>query len=287
MINKMIDTFLSLKENTINLNEIIVKILFSILDFIIGVIIIYLLMKIIIFIVNKILYKTQKAKGANNKRIQTITSIIDNLIKYTMGVILFLFILISFGVSWGSLLAATGVIGVVLGLGANELIKDTINGFFVVFEGTYDLGEYVIINEYEGYVIDLGIKSTILKTMSNEKITIPNSKVNEVVNLSKKDYVTFYNFSVSYDEKIEKIENIINNIILVEVKKIKEIKEVEYLGLDEFLDSSISYILKIKTHPEDRFVAKRKVNSIIKRVFDKENLEIPYQNITINYKKEK
>ncbi len=286
MLNKIMEVFSSIKENTLNLNDLIMKFALSLLDFIIGILIIYLITKAIIIIVNKILYKTQKAKGANNKRIETITSIIDNLIKYTMGIIIFIFVLLSLGVSWTSLLAATGVIGVVLGLGANELIKDTINGFFVVFEGTYDLGEYVIINDYEGYVIDLGIKSTILKTMSNEKITIPNSKVNEVINLSKKDYLSFYYFTSSYDVKVEKMEKIINEKILPKIKKLSIIKEVNYLGLDEFLDSGINYALKIKTHPEDRFEAKRKVNSIIKKTFDDENLEIPYQNITISYKKE-
>ncbi len=286
MLNKIMELFSSIKENTVNLNDLIMKFTLSLLDFIIGILIIYLITKLIIIIVNKVLYKTQKAKGANNKRIETITSIIDNLIKYTMGIVIFLFVLISLGVSWTSLLAATGVIGVVLGLGANELIKDTINGFFVVFEGTYDLGEYVIINNYEGYVIDLGIKSTILKTMSNEKITIPNSKVNEVINLSKKDYLSFYYFTSSYDVKVEKMETIINEKILPKIKKLSIIKEVNYLGLDEFLDSGINYALKIKTHPEDRFEAKRKVNSIIKKTFDDENLEIPYQNITISYKKE-
>ncbi len=286
MLNKIMELFSSTKENTVNLNDLIMKFTLSLLDFIIGILIIYLITKLIIIIVNKVLYKTQKAKGANNKRIETITSIIDNLIKYTMGIVIFLFVLISLGVSWTSLLAATGVIGVVLGLGANELIKDTINGFFVVFEGTYDLGEYVIINNYEGYVIDLGIKSTILKTMSNEKITIPNSKVNEVINLSKKDYLSFYYFSSSYDVKVEDMENIINEKILPKIKELSIVKDVYYLGLDEFLDSGINYALKIKTHPEDRFEAKRKVNSIIKRTFDDENLEIPYQNITISYKKE-
>ncbi len=286
MLNKIMEVFSSIKENTLNLNDLIMKFALSLLDFIIGILIIYLITKAIIIIVNKILYKTQKAKGANSKRIETITSIIDNLIKYTMGIIIFIFVLLSLGVSWTSLLAATGVIGVVLGLGANELIKDTINGFFVVFEGTYDLGEYVIINDYEGYVIDLGIKSTILKTMSNEKITIPNSKVNEVINLSKKDYLSFYYFSSSYDVKVEDMENIINEKILPKIKELSIVKDVYYLGLDEFLDSGINYALKIKTHPEDRFEAKRKVNSIIKRTFDDENLEIPYQNITISYKKE-
>ncbi len=286
MLNKIMEVFSSIKENTLNLNDLIMKFGLSLLDFIIGILIIYLITKVIIIIVNKILYKTQKAKGANSKRIETITSIIDNLIKYTMGIIIFIFVLLSLGVSWTSLLAATGVIGVVLGLGANELIKDTINGFFVVFEGTYDLGEYVIINDYEGYVIDLGIKSTILKTMSNEKITIPNSKVNEVINLSKKDYLSFYYFSSSYDVKVEDMENIINEKILPKIKELSIVKDVYYLGLDEFLDSGINYALKIKTHPEDRFEAKRKVNSIIKRTFDDENLEIPYQNITISYKKE-
>ncbi len=286
MLQSIVEFFSSIKEKTINIDDLIINIILSLIDFILGILIIYLITKLIILFVNKVLYRTQKAKGANEKRIETITSIIDNLIKYTMGIIMFLFILISLGVSWASLLAATGVIGVVLGLGANELIKDTINGFFVVFEGTYDLGEYVIINEYEGYVIDLGIKSTILKTMSNEKITIPNSKVNEVINLSKKDYVSFYYFTASYDEKIEKIEEVINNEILKEVNELKIVKKVTYLGLDEFLDSGIKYALKIKTHPEDRFEAKRKVNAIIKKTFDKENLEIPYQNITISYKKE-
>lgn len=284
MFSKIFENLL--KEDTFNINDILKNIFLAGLDIILSIVFVIILTKLIVFFVNKVLIRTQKAKGANNKRIETITSIIDNLIRYIMGIVLFIFILLSLGISWPSLLATTGVLGVIIGLGANELIKDTVNGFFVIFEGTYDIGEYVIINNFEGYVVGLGIKSTVLKNMSNEKITIPNSKVEEVINLSKNDYINYYYFSAPYEMNAGVIEKLVNESIIPMSKDISSIISLEFLGLDSFLDSSISYGLKLKSKPENRFLAKRELNLIIKKVFDQNNIEIPYKNITISYKKE-
>lgn len=242
--------------------------------------------KILILMVNKIITKALSAKNASKQRIETIIGMIDNLVKYVIGIVIFIIILVAFGVPWESLMAGAGILGIIVGLGAQELISDTVNGFFVIFEGTFEVGEYIQVNEFEGFVVDLGIKSTVIETYENKKITIPNSKIQEVVNYSKNNYDTFYYFGVSYDVKLKDMVQIINKQIIPEVTNLEEVKKVSYIGLNEFQDSAITYGLCITTAPEVRFSMKRNVNAIIKEVLDENNIEIPYQNITISYKEE-
>ncbi len=282
----ILDIFNTSSENLSYIQNLIVDSFDVIVNVIFYTILIVVLTKIAIFIFNKILTKAMLTRGASKKRVETIIGITDNLIKYLMGIILLIVILVSFGVPWESLIAGAGVLGIVLGLGAQELISDTVNGFFVIFEGTYEFGDYIKVNQFEGYVTYLGIKSTIITSNENEKITIPNSKIQEVVNLSKNNYVLYYNFDVSYDIELNEINKIIEQKIVPKMQKIEGLIEAEYIGLDEFKESSIAYCLRLTMLPESRFKIKRQINAIIKEVFDNNNIEIPYKNITISYKKE-
>lgn len=266
------------------IQKILLMLLQSMIKVFLVLIITYIFTRIIIYSVDKVILSVQKAKKQPPQRIKTIQALINNLIKYSMGIIGSIFVLIYLGVRWEGILASAGLIGLIVGIGAQELISDTINGFFIIFEGTYDIDEYVQIGSFEGYVKELGIKSTVLETFENKKITIPNSNVQEVVNYSKNNYMTIYRFSTSYDDKIEYIEEITMTKIIPKIIKLEEVYNVEYLGLDEFMDSSIVYALKVLTDPEDRLKVKRNINSIVKKIFDSEGLEIPFNNITVNYK---
>jgi moderate conductance mechanosensitive channel len=108
------------------------------------------------------------------------------------------------GFKWGSFLAAAGIAGLVVGIGAQNLIKDITNGFFIVFEDQYVIGDLIQLNSEIGRVEHLTLRRTVIRNASGAVITIPNSLVGQVANLSRDWSQTFVDVVVSSDEQISR-----------------------------------------------------------------------------------
>ncbi len=248
------------------------KLFFTIVGF-------YLLFKILTFLNKKVIGRY--INKVNPKRTQTIVSMINNLIKYVMLVIGSFAILVALGFDAKVLIASAGVFTVVIGFAAKELIADFINGFFIIVEGYYDVGDYIKVNGYEGEVLKLGIKSTELKTYAQERVTIPNSMVEQVENLSKDNLIIFKDVPSPYESDVQDVQKIIINEIIPQVSLIEQIIEVKYLGVDMLADSSINHKLKLVCQNKDKFIVDRQTNFIIKTIYDQYEIEIPYNKITM------
>jgi len=103
---------------------------------------------------------------------------------------------------WGSVLAAAGIASLVVGIGAQNLIKDIANGFFIVFEDQYVIGDLIQLNNEIGRVEHLTLRRTVMRNASGAIITIPNSLVGQVANLSRDWSQTFVDVVVSSDESV-------------------------------------------------------------------------------------
>lgn len=214
------------------------------------------------------------------KRRETILTMLDNLIKYVMGCIGIFAILIALGFDKTTLLASAGAASIIIGLAAQELITDFINGFFTVVEGYYDVGDYIVVNEHTGVVETLGIKSTVLRTDQGEQITIPNSLIEEIVNYNRGDHHLFLTVCTAYEESIERSEDVIKNILLPQIEKSPKVSKGAYLGVGMLNASSVDHKVKITCRPDDRFQVERDVYTETKRVFDQEGIEIPYTKVS-------
>ena len=98
----------------------------------------------------------------------------------------------TFGISVSAILAGAGVVGVAVGFGAQTIVKDIITGFFIIFEGQFDVSDYVQINASgvtiaEGTVKTIGLRSTRIQSDTGEIYTLPNGMINEIVNYSATD----------------------------------------------------------------------------------------------------
>jgi moderate conductance mechanosensitive channel len=99
-----------------------------------------------------------------------------------------------------SLLAAAGVAGIVVGIGAQSLIKDVVNGFFIVFEDQFVVGDLIQLNGETGRVEHLTLRRTVLRNANGAMVTLPNSLVGQVANLSRDWSQTFVDVTVPSDE---------------------------------------------------------------------------------------
>lgn len=230
-------------------------------------------------------FKFNKNAKTDKKRI-TIISVVKNLIKYFIAIIVILAILSVYGVDTTSIIASLGIVGVVLGLACQDIAKDFLAGIFNIFDEAYAVGDTVKINGFMGEVIEAGLKDTKIKAYTGEIMTISNSAFTEVINYSAANAKVIVDINVSYNTNIDKLESILEGLI-DDIKNVENVcGEVELLGVSSLSDSSIVYSIVIECKPMTYLGVKRNTLKLIKNELDKNKVEIPYNKLDI-YVKEK
>ena len=130
----------------------------------------------------------QNKSEDNAGRYRTIFSVISKIITVVITFLTFLWVLqILFKVNPSSIIAATGIAGAALGLGAQSLVKDSINGFFILIEDQFSVGDYVTLEGFEGKVISISLRMTCIEGFDGDRMYIPNGTISKVINHSKEN----------------------------------------------------------------------------------------------------
>ena len=119
------------------------------------------------------------------KRAATLGHIIISTGNIFIYAVILLMILSVFGVDIRPILAGAGVIGLAIGFGAQSLVKDFVSGLFILVENQYGIGDKVMIGKFEGRVIRITMRSTVLKDEEGKLYYISNGSINNVINLSQ------------------------------------------------------------------------------------------------------
>lgn len=243
-----------------------------------------LIYNIITFLIVRISKLNVKGKKVDKRKI-TIISLIKNIIKYLIGIFVFLAILEVYNVDTTKIIASLGIVGVVVGLAFQDIIKDLLAGIFIIFDDQYAVGDYVTINGFTGEIISLGLKTTKIKAYTGEVKILSNSSFTEVINYNKSLTKLLIKIPVSYDTSINKLESILISL-KDEIKVIENVKsEVELLGVDEISNSNMVYVIALDCAPYKHFEIKRKILRLIKEALDKNKIEIPYNKLDVYMKK--
>lgn len=253
-----------------------IPIISKLLQIICCLIISYIIYEIIKTIMNK--RNTTKMK----KRKQTIRKLILNIIKYTIIIFASLIILSILGVNVTSILAGLGIVGIVLGLALQDIMKDIFSGISIILEDQFDIGDYVEINGFEGTITELSLKSTKIRTYENVIKTISNRTIESVTNYCKSNINLAINIPIPYEITTKKAEELIDKIIDKITKEISDLTgEIINWNLNKFEGSYVKYTILVPVKPEDQFMIKRQINKIIKEEFDKSKISIPYNIIEV------
>lgn len=224
----------------------------------------------------------RNTKRLKKKRQKTMQKLIQNIVKYTIVILVSATVLNILGVNVTSIVAGLGVMSVVLSLALKDVMQDILAGLSIIFEDQFDIGDLVEINGFTGTVIDLGLKSTKLKSYENVVKILANRNIAEVINYSKASPNLVIDIPIPYEIKNKQADQIIDKIISRITKELQSLKgNVELWGLNEFKDSSISYRILVPVKVDAQFSAKRQINRIIKEEYDKENISVPYNIIEV------
>ena len=245
---------------------------------------IYILLGIIIYaIIKTIILKIFKTKKIDNKK-KTIISLTTNVIKYLIVAFVVLSILNVYGVNTTSIVASIGIIGVVLGLAVQDLVRDLLSGILIIFDNQYNIGDTVLINGFKGEVVSLGLISTKIRGFNGDIKSISNSSFKEVIIYNMSNTILYIDLPVAYGTDIEKLEDTLKSM-KKDVLSIENVKDYSLLGVNEFNSSSISYLVSIECAPNKGYQIKRDYYGLILKYFKENNIEIPYNKIDVNIRR--
>lgn len=243
-----------------------------------GVLVYY----VIKFILDTILTINKKSNKLNVKRQKTLNSVLTNIAKYTIMVILILVVLKQLGVNTTSILASIGIIGLIIGWALQDVIKDFAAGLFIIFDRQYEVGDYVDIQGFFGEVIEMGLKTTKVIAFTGEIRIFNNSTVGNVTNYSQHNSVLEIDVGIDYKENTDKIIKILEDLE-DEIRKLDGVKnDIKVLGVQELGDSKVVYRILVETKPADRFSVRRKVLKLVKDEMERQKVTIPFPQIEVH-----
>lgn len=249
--------------------------------------VIYILLGMICYrivkkVITKIASKGKKTR-LKNQRVETLISLITNIIKYVIVIIVAIGILGTYGVNVTSIVAGLGVTTAIIGLAFQDLAKDIIAGFSIITEAQYDVGDTIEVDGFVGQVVFLGLKTTRIRNYKGATKIIANHNMDKIVNYSLNNSLAIVNVGVAYEEKEEKVEKVLNELAKTLNGKMPEAKgELQILGITDLADSSVVYTVALEVSSMQQYTVERLLRKEIKRAFDDNNIKIPYPQIEVH-----
>ncbi len=235
------------------------------------------------------LARTLKAYEENSaekeKRINTLLDIVKQAGKVIIFAIFMMMILKSFGLDIAPILAGAGILGLAVGFGAQELVRDFISGFFILLENQVRTGDVAIINGTGGLVEHIELRTITLRDLAGVTHVFQNGKINTLANMTKEWSAYVFDIGIAYKENTDEVIKVIKELD-EEFRKDENFKKlilepIEIFGVDKFGDSAVVIKARYKTRPIQQWNVGREFNRRIKFAFDQRNIEIPFPHQTI------
>ena len=259
------------------LDFLIKKHVFGTLIIILVTCIIY---QLIVYMIDKI---TIHGKDElERKRRITIIALFKNISKYLLIIFMILSILSLYGINTTSFIAGLGLAGALLGLSLQDTLKDVLNGISIIFDNYFVVGDIVTFDNFTGTVVGFGLKSTKIKKYTGEILTISNRNIDKIINLSQEKDTVILNIPTAYEEEFSKVEKVLSKTINSIKEKNSDVKEVLFLGINDFLDSSVTYQVKFTCARGKQWDIKRLFLKEIKLSYEKNNIKIPYNQLEVH-----
>lgn len=223
-----------------------------------------------------------KTKG---RRHQTLAKLLENIVTYIISFMAMVTILSLFDINISGIIAGAGVVGLAVGFGAQNLVRDVITGFFIIFEDQFSVGDYVRINQAEGTVQEIGLRTTKVQAWTGEIFIFPNGNVTDVVNFSLHNSIAVVDLSISHDSDLPKVERLILEFLDTVQSRYEEvISPAELLGVHNMTATEIVLRLTAESLPMQHFGVARRMRRELKEFLDERGVELPYPRMVVMHR---
>jgi small conductance mechanosensitive channel len=242
--------------------------------------ILFVLQRIVLFFVHRLRKQADKLVGNFHRagQLRTMASILRATAYGILGFIAFLQVLNVFDIPYQPLLASAGILGVGIGLGAQSIFKDVINGIFILVEDQYNVGEVVSIASLRGTVEDLSLRRTTLRDGDGTLYVIPNSQIATVSNLSRDFSVAALQVSVDASANPDKVMELLKQLA-TDVRNDTAFKQVaiadpDILGINDIRGREIIYQVNTRVRANQRDGVLRELRRRIVLTFEKQGIPL-------------
>lgn len=216
------------------------------------------------------------------QRTRTLGSVFNNTATWVVVSVVIILILSELGFSVTALVASAGIIGAALGFGAQSIVKDVLNGLFMVFEDQLGVGDVVDLGIASGVVERVGIRVTEIRDVSGTLWFVRNGEILRVGNQTQDWSRVILDLPVPYSSNIDDIQNLLLETAQTFAKSAewrrKVMEEPEVWGVQSLTAEAITLRLVVKVRAGEQWAAQRALYRVLKDALDKREVDIPALN---------
>ena len=229
--------------------------------------------------------RTEAVPGAAKKRVTTLVGLLRTIAIVGLWAVVVIITLEQTGLNITPILAGAGIIGLAVGFGAQNLVRDLISGFFMVLEDQVRVGDVAIVNGTGGLVEAISFRTIVLRDLSGVVHIFPNGTINTLSNMTKVWSGYVMDVGVAYKEDTDHVVEVMRRVgdELRQDPDLgpKILEPIEVFGVDDFADSAVVIKARLKTHPIQQWGVGREYRRRLKKAFDAEGIEIPFPHRSI------
>jgi moderate conductance mechanosensitive channel len=220
------------------------------------------------------------------KRAETLGRVFRYLTSVVVWLVCGMLVLSEIGISVAPILGAAGVAGLAIGFGAQSLVKDYFNGFFLLLENQIRQGDVVKLGEHAGLVEEVTLRFVRLRDYDGNVHFVPNGEIRTVVNLSRDYAQAVVDIGVAYGENIDRVIG----VMLTVAQALREDKafaamildKFELAGVERWDDSAVVIRGRFRVAPLQQWSVRREYLKRLKDAFDEHGIEIPFPQMTLH-----
>ncbi|MFN2308523.1 MAG: mechanosensitive ion channel family protein [Gammaproteobacteria bacterium] len=222
-----------------------------------------------------------------SKRAETLVRLLRQGVVIMLWLVALLIILNELGIAVGPILASAGVLGLAIGFGAQNLVRDVISGFFMILENQVRVGDVAVVNGTGGLVESINFRTLVLRDLSGIVHIFPNGSITALSNVTKEWSAYVFDIGVAYKENTDRVIEVMRQV----ADELKQdayfgrqiLDDIEIFGVDKFADSAVMIKGRIKTRPIKQWEIGREFLRRIKFAFDRAGIEIPFPHRSLYF----
>ena len=236
-------------------------------------------------LIKRMAYRNEEPNLEVEKRLNTLMGVLRKTTSIIIWSIFVMIFLGKFNINIAPILTGAGIVGLAVGFGAQELVRDFISGFFILLEDGIRTGDVVTLNGTSGKVERIELRTITLRDSSGVVHIFQNGKINTISNMTKGWSAIVFNIGVAYKENLTEVMQLMQQVgdgmFADEKYKTQMLDTIEISGLNSFGDSSLDIRARIRTKPGQQWSIGREYRKRLKETFDAHNIEIPFPHQTI------
>lgn len=246
---------------------------------IIGALIIFIVGRFVIRLIRKVLNKFLSTRKLD----PTVKSFVSSFVNILLLILLVIAVVDKLGIETTSFAALLASAGVALGMAMSGNLQNFAGGLVVLLLRPFRVGDYVECQNAEGYVHEIQIFHTILRTYENSLVFIPNGALSSgtIVNYSKRNVRRVqWKISVEYGEDISKVEKVLRRLLDADERILKD--PASTVNVDDMADSSVVIVMRAWVKVDDYWSVFYGINRLVYDTFNAEGINFPFPQLTVH-----